>query len=1066
MACLALSFFGGFEARLDGTPISGFKTDKTRALLSYLALEQARLHRRQALAKLFWPGYLEHSARASLRRALANLRQVLANNNAFLPFLLVEEGTIQFNPSSDSWIDVHAFRSLLEEEQPGQTTLQRLEEALKLYRGSFLEGFSLADCPEFDAWCSAVRQDLQRLEVAALYQLVEEYERQGELVEASQSVRRQLELEPWREEAHQQLMRLLALRGQRTAALAQFEICRKSLAEKLRVEPSAVTTRLYEQIRSGEIGKLASGINMNQAQPELLSTFSVRPRPRHNLPVQLSSFIGRGKEIAQVKELLEAHRLVTLTGSGGVGKTRLSIQVGMEVLERFADGAWLIDLAPLTNPHLVPQTTAVALGISEEAGHSILDSIAFFLRSRETLLILDNCEHLLKACGELTDALLRVCPHLKILVSSRVLLGVEGEAVFRVPSLSYPEASQAVTLEYLPEYSAVRLLVDRARLSLPDYQITIQNAAALVRICQQLDGIPLALEMAAARLNVLTAEQLAARLDDAFRLLTGGSRRALPRHQTLHAAIDWSYRLLSENERLLFHRLSVFAGGWTLEAAEDICKDEGGRACPELRSLQPLAEEMKDVNGSPLPPSAPILHPSGILDLLAFLVTKSMVIVERRQGSETRYRLLETVRQFAREKLVEAGESETLSGRHCQYFVQFAETGELKMRSAERLEWTRRLNADLDNLRAAIQWSYTGQRDIATGLRIAVAIGRRFMPTMGMIEEARQWLMEGLSTWDASSERLLHARALNVLGYLDSHYAVSTDTLQLFEESVRLCRSIGPAANAELSWALMYMSVSLIVFHKDWELETARRLMEESVAVARQLGPADRWYLAMSIGWLADLSLHRRIKDYPQIRKLAEENLQLRLQIGDRWSIGQALWTLAYFAESQGDFEQARGYFEQALALYQEGEDKTWIANTYRNLGRLFRHQGEYPMAISYHQEYLRIWDALGIRSRVSDGLRRLGVDRAFLGYSLSSTEKGSMLWQAAKSLGAAEKLSGNERVIATPADMEDYHKALELLHDQLDLAAFEKAWSEGQAMTLDEAVKYALSISLADPDG
>ncbi len=839
------------------------------------------------------------------------------------------------------------------------------------------------------------------------------------------------------------LVEPLTRREQDILALLEKRLTNPEIARELTLALSSV--KWYIQQINHKLG--VNSRRQAVARARELGLLEDFPTPKHNLPRQLTRFIGREKEIAQVKGLLEAHALVTLTGSGGVGKTRLAIRVAQEILEKYPDGVWLVDLAPLSDPGLLAQRLAAALGLREEAHRPIQETLVDFLRGKGALIVLDNCEHLSAACASLVDALLQACPRVKLLATSREILGVSGERPHRVPSLEFPDPYELPDLIVLQKYEAVRLFSERAQAALPGFQATAYNRLAIAQICQRLDGIPLALELAAARLNVLTTGQLAARLDDAFGLLTGGSRTALPRHQTLRATIDWSYQLLSESERILLRRLSIFAGGWRLEAAEAVASDP----------LSVNSSRASAKNEQPIPEHQALVT-ANILELLSSLVKKSMVIAERRQGAETRYRLLETVRQFALEKLIAAGESEALSDRHCQYFVQFAETGGPKMWSAERLEWTDRLNADLDNLRAAIQWSYNDQRNITAGLRIAAAIGRRFMQTMGLIEEARQWLLNGLRDWDPSSDRLLQARALNVLGWLDLNFTVSTDTLQRYEESVRLCRSIGPAANAELSWALWGLGWGLLILRGDEELVTARTLVEESIAVARQLGPADQWYLAFALDITVDLG---RTKDDEQTRRHAEEVIHLHLQRGDRWSSAGAMWNLADVAEFQGDFEQARRYLEQSLALLQEAKDKAGVALTYRQLGRLFRHQGEYPTAISYHQEYLRAWNAMGGRARVGDGLLILGVDRVFHGCSLSSAEKASILWQAAKLLGAAEKLSGNERVLdTTPADVEDYHRALGLLHGQLDPAVFEKAWAEGQAMTLEETVNFALSIT------
>src|SRR5579859_364154 len=404
---------------------------------------------------------------------------------------------------------------------------------------------------------------------------------------------------------------------------------------------------------------------------------------RHNLPAEVTSFIGREKEITAVRRLLGGTRLLTLTGSGGTGKTRLALRAAAEVLGEFRDGIWLVDLAPLADAALVPQSVASVLGVREEPGTALTRRIADVLHHKHLLLVLDNCEHLIGAVAELAEGLLRDCPDLKLLVTSREPLGIAGETAYRVPSLSLPPDDARTPSPTRPEATApaqseaVRLFVDRASTVRPDFALTEANTAAVVQITRQLDGVPLALELAAARVRALGVEQIAARLDDRFRLLTGGSRTALPRQQTLRALIDWSWDLLAPEEKLLLRRLSVFVGGWTLEAAEAVCtaKDEGGR--------------MKDET---FQPSAFILHPSDVLDILTRLVDKSLVVADEHDGA-SRYRLLETIRQYAREQLLQAGAAEAaaIRGRHVEFFLALAEQAAPALHSADQLVWMARL---------------------------------------------------------------------------------------------------------------------------------------------------------------------------------------------------------------------------------------------------------------------------------------------------------------------------------------------------------------------------------------
>jgi predicted ATPase len=386
----------------------------------------------------------------------------------------------------------------------------------------------------------------------------------------------------------------------------------------------------------------------------------------NNLPAQLTSFIGREKEVAEVRRLLATTRLLTLTGSGGTGKTRLSLRVAEEFCgdassePHYSDGVWFVELAPVTDPALVPQTVATVLGLRDETGQALTERLAGFLRDKQVLLILDNCEHLLEGCARLSDTLLRAAPNVKIIASSREALGIAGETTYHVPSLATP-GGQPSEIKTQPsdllQYAAVRLFVERAAAAKPGFTLNDSNAPVVAQVCARLDGIPLAIELAAARVRALPVEQIAARLDDRFRLLTGGSRTALPRQQTLRALIDWSHALLTEPERVLLRRLSVFAGGWTLEAAEVVTKDEGKRMKDETDSFHP---------------SAFILHPSDVFDLLTRLVEKSLVNLDE-QAAEPRYVMLETIRQYARDKLLESDEGESLRDAHLSYFTTWAE---------------------------------------------------------------------------------------------------------------------------------------------------------------------------------------------------------------------------------------------------------------------------------------------------------------------------------------------------------------------------------------------------------
>jgi predicted ATPase/class 3 adenylate cyclase len=467
----------------------------------------------------------------------------------------------------------------------------------------------------------------------------------------------------------------------------------------------------------------------------------------NNLPIQLTSFIGREKEIAEIKSLVEHNRLVTLTGSGGVGKTRHSLQVGAEVLDAFADGAWLVEFAAVSSPDIVPQALASVLGVRQDQGILLMTALQDHLQPKTILLLFDNCEHLLEACAQLADGLLHACPHLKILVSSREALGMAGEVSFRIPSLSLPDAQHLPSLEKLTQYDSVRLFIERAMAVKSDFVVTNYNAPAVAQICSRLDGIPLAIELAAARLRGLSAEQISERLDDRFRLLTGGSRTALPRQQTLRAMIEWSYDLLSEAERILLRRLAVFVGEWTLEAAEAVCTQSDPSAGSLVSAAAPA--QAGQAIGTP-----------DVLDLLLRLVDKSLIVPEER-GGQVRYHMLETIRKFARDKLLEAGEGASLRASHLEFFLEFAEKAEAMLHGPEPLIWLHQLGAEYENLQAALGWAReSGSTQPALRLAKAMEQLADVQIQLGIGTQAIPLYQEALELWQSveSADKTIGAR--------------------------------------------------------------------------------------------------------------------------------------------------------------------------------------------------------------------------------------------------------------------------------------------------------------------
>ncbi len=511
----------------------------------------------------------------------------------------------------------------------------------------------------------------------------------------------------------------------------------------------------------------------------------------NNLPVQLTSFIGREHELSEIKQLLTTTHLLTLAGPGGTGKTRLALQLGAEVLKDLPDGVWLVELAPLADSTLVAQTMAATLGAHEQPGRTILDALTDYVRAKSMMVILDNCEHLIEACAQIADSLLHAAPRLKILATSREALGIAGETAYRVPSLPLPDPRQLHDLDALEQNDCVHLLIDRAMAAYPSFRLKEKNAHAIADICRRLDGIPLAIELASARTKVFPPEEIAARLDDRFRLLTGGSRTALERHQTLFALIEWSHNLLSEAERLLLRRLSVFAGGWTFESAQEV-SGEG-------------------INGD-------------VLDLLTHLVDKSLVAVEEKV-EKARYRLAETIRQYARDKLYESGEAEQVRNRHLAFFLQFAETAEPKLGGPEQLEWLDSLETEYDNLRTALAWSLeSGKGENALQLAGALCY---FWVLRGNFSEGDKWLNDALAFAEreqseratagetytlSSAETAQRAKALYGAGWLQMGALNVKRGRTVVEESLRLWRELG-----DKWWTAVTLElVALIVAGWQW----------------------------------------------------------------------------------------------------------------------------------------------------------------------------------------------------------------------------------------------------------
>jgi non-specific serine/threonine protein kinase len=887
-----------------------------------------------------------------LRSALYSLRQTLEGpKGRFGKYLTSQAGTVRFNTQSAYWLDVEEFaRSLkLAPPAPGEERATRLGQAVSLYQGNLLAGF-------YDDWVLMEQEHLKESCLQALKELIAYHRDRRAYGQAMACVRRGLSISSFHEDFHHALIELYALTGDREAALRHYLDYEATLKRELKAEPLPEIRALYEQARRGEILKTPGA-----------------PPARHNLLCPASHFVGRKKEMAEVKRLLSTHRLITLTGVGGCGKTRLALHVGAEVAPEYAEGVWFVDLGRATSSEQAPPFVARALGLPETAKSSFLAALEDYLQPRQLLLILDNCEHLVQSCAQLSARLLARCPGLKVLATSRERLHLLSEVEWKVPPLSSPPLQSLLgektnLMTTVSQYEAPRLFCDRAFRS--DDALTDREALTIAKICHQLDGVPLAIELAAARASILSLEEIAERLDDCLGLLAQENRIA-PRHQSIRATLDWSYDLLSVSEQTLFRRLAVFAGGFTLEMVEGICSEEP-------------------------------LNRASALDLLTQLLRKSLVAVDPHK-ERARFRLLEILRQYGREKLQHSGEEKTVCRRHRDWFLRWIERVERELWGTQQESWLKRLEQEHDNLRAALEWSRSETQEREISLRIAGAIAA-FWDKRGHWSEGRKWLEEALileqrrSVSAAVRAKALHALAqlaarqdddafararydeslalfrtlknkrgtaqsLAGLGYLALAQGDPDRARSCYEESLRLCReSEDHHGIADALHALGHLA------HSEQKYELARSCFEESLKIRREF--QSKGGIGLSLFVLGSLAYAQG--DYALALKQYEESLGLFRELGDKRNIAWSLNQLGSTYSVLDNYEKTRSCYDESLALFRELGDKRGIASLLSNLGRLARLQGNYATARALHEESLQLFEQ--IQSRLNVALAQYGL--------------------------------------------------------------------------------------------
>jgi predicted ATPase/DNA-binding SARP family transcriptional activator len=917
---------------------------RERALLAILLIHAGEVVSADRLIEELWGGDLPGNPSNALQVVVSRVRKALDGGASPSRLVTRKPGyVLDVRPEE---LDAGRFGQLTEEARRVARTdqargLSLLVEALGLWRGPVLAEFAVE---------GFAREEIARLEEERLRAVEMKAEAElalGHHAELAGELRALVAANPLRERLRGHLMLALYRSGRQGEALRVFQEGRGLLADELGVDPGPELRELHQQILL-QAGSLMAAPDAGAA-------------PRGNLPTPVTSFVGRQAELAQAWDLLRRSRLVTLTGPGGTGKTRLAIELARISLDAFPDGAWLVELESVSEPAAVLPSLAAVLGIGEsaslgagETSRPLEGKLIDYLRGKELLVVLDNCEHLIEACAQVAGQVLRSAPKARFMVTSRERLGVGGEALLAVPPLGVPGPREA-DLGQIARSDAVRLFADRAADVQRAFALDDSTAPAVCHICRRLDGIPLAIELAAARVRILTPLQIAARLDDRFGLLTSGSRGALPRHQTLRAAIDWSYELLAGPERELFGRLSVFAGGFALEAAEEVCADEGDGPAGVLESLSRLVDQSLvtsscgDSPGSGSPGSA-----SG--------------------NGQARFRMLETLRRYAAERHAESGSAEKVQRRHAEYFLRLAERAEPMLRGPRQATWLRDLQADRDNLSAAMDWAFRRDPDVAVRLTSALAyfwlIGRRR-------SEVRQRLADAVDIARGASV-VNRARALTWAAQLAAVEGRADEAASQAQEAYELSKDAADPWWFALCEAILGLAVGL-----RGEIRQAGDLLEASRARFGEVG--DDWGTAIATMLLGYVSAFTAQHD--RARALAQASLDGFRAAGDQWGQTMALELLGFMARRAGAYDDAISAYEEALGVVRDLGLRDEVPFLVADLADLHVHLGDFETAAVLHKEALDLAQDMGAMDAVALARRGLALAARRQGHYARATE-------------------------------------------------------------------------------
>jgi len=981
---LTIHLLGKFRLAYGDQLVTDIETPRLQALLAYLLLQRSAPVSRLKLASLFWPDSSEKQARTNLRHLVHVLRNALPEANRFLSF---EGHALGWKPSAPFWLDVAELERAAAQADSGYT----LQQAVNLYTGDLLPDL-------YHDWVLEERERLQSLFLNALERLIDSLEDQGDFSQAISCAQRLLRQDPLREDTYRGLMRLHARARNPAGVISAYQACTEVLRRDLGIEPSPETRQALRQFSApavGEMGFQDAGL----------------PPKRSPLPVPLTRLIGRESELNDIQEAVVSHRLVTLTGFGGVGKTRLALSAAHVVQGYFKAGVVWLDLAPISDSSSLVQAVVSSLNIPVQSEHDLNDLLVNYIGTKQMLLVLDNCEHVLGGVVHLLGLLLPGCPRLHILATSRVSLNTNGEMVYTILPLPVPELPSTQTeasLSALQLNESVQLFLERAAAVQPGLVLNRQNRSAVVQICRQLDGIPLAIELAAARLRLLTPQQIADRLGDVLRLLARSGPAGLRRHQTLRATLDWSHDLLSAAEKNLLRRLAVFSGSFTLEAAEAVCSDD------ELRA-------------------------ESTMGLMAALIDHSLLSVEL-AGSEARYRLHEVTRQYAQEKLVEAGEVESMRTRHLDYYCRLAEQAEPLLRRSEQIVWLHRLDLETDNLRAALRWATRQKRVKEVGVALSL-VGALWLYWYIRCrwDEGLRWSEAALQ---ASQPFLisdtLQVKALNAA----ASFTLYMGELEPATQHARACLSASQRAGDSEGMILSLHHLGSIAMRKDG-LGTPDQYLQAGLDQARQI--EDPWLISLLVG---DLGLLARVQENWQLsREFYQQQLEVSRASGDRFKSCFAQICLADIALHLDDPTQAAEYIRLGLDLARELGDERAQAGCISNDALLAFRAGQYDRAGQLLREVLNINWEIRDRENTIETLWQI----AQLLTEQGQTEK------AARLLAAGLAVRSNLKF-----DMQYYKDVdFELLRKRLRTAlgetAFTEAWVAGELMDLEQAVQLAI---------